>query len=279
MLLTDLADVLRAAGLDVVEEPGWRTRTTRDANGNPRQMIDVRTIICHHTAGPATGDLPSLATVRDGRPGLQGPLAQLMLARSGTWHVIAAGHCNHAGVSLRTEYENSHAIGIEAEATGLALWPRVQYESYARGVRALKDHYGVPLDHVLGHKETCSPVGRKSDPNFNMAAFRQLVAAGFTPTPQEDTLSAAEVQQINDYTKALLLDGYTVDGQAKPSVLAVLTETQRRATAALAQVGALQATVTELAKGGSLTPAEVQQAAQAGANAALAKLGEKLGGA
>ena len=58
----------------------------------------------------------------------------------------------------------------------------------------------------------------------------------------------------------------------------MLTETQRRATAALAQVGALQATVTELAKGGSLTPAEVQQAAQAGADAALAKLGEKLGG-
>ena len=222
-MLTDLADVLRAAGLDVVEEPGWRTRTTRDANGNPRQMIDVRTIICHHTAGPATGDLPSLATVRDGRPGLQGPLAQLMLARSGTWHVIAAGHCNHAGVSLRTEYENSHAIGIEAEATGTTTWPDVQYRSYVNGARALAAHYGVPLDHVLGHKETCYPLGRKSDPNFDMPAFRAAVNA-----PQEDTLSAAEVQQINDYTKALLLDGYTVNGEAKPSLLAVLTETQRR---------------------------------------------------
>lgn len=84
MMLTDLATVLRAAGLKVQEVPGWKTR----GHG---QMTSVETIACHHTAGPKTGNYPSLGVVRDGRPGLDGPLAQLGLARDGTWLVIAAG--------------------------------------------------------------------------------------------------------------------------------------------------------------------------------------------
>lgn len=46
-----------------------------------------------------------------------------------------------------------------------------------------------------------------------------------------------------------------------------------------AQIGALQAAVAALSKGGTLTAAEITQAAQAGADAALAELGKKLGGA
>ena len=60
MMLLDLADAARRSGLTVVEEPGWRTR----GHGS---MTAVQSITCHHTAGPATGDAPSLAVVRDGR--------------------------------------------------------------------------------------------------------------------------------------------------------------------------------------------------------------------
>jgi peptidoglycan hydrolase-like protein with peptidoglycan-binding domain len=163
--LTGLASVLRAAGLEVVEHDGWETRGHGD-------LADVRTIVAHHTAGPRSGDLPSLGTVRDGRPGLDGPLSQLMVARSGVWHVVAAGKCWHAGVVRDASYGNSYSIGIEAEATGTDPWPADQYRAYVDGVRALADHYKVPYSRVLGHKEVCYPSGRKTDPNFSMDDFR-----------------------------------------------------------------------------------------------------------
>jgi hypothetical protein len=172
-MLTNLADILRNADLPVIEVDGWKTRS----HG---QMNSVKSIICHHTAGPATGDFPSLAIVRDGRPDLSGPLSQLGLGRTGTWYVIAAGLSYHAGVVIDpTLYANANAIGIEAEGTGVpstnsghAYWPEVQYQSYLRGVRALQATFDVPTGRVMGHKEIAAPLGRKTDPNFSMDEFR-----------------------------------------------------------------------------------------------------------
>lgn len=187
MLLSDLATAVRKSGLPVVEVPGWRTRGHGEMGG-------VKTIVCHHTAGPSTGNYPSLGTVRDGRPGLSGPLANLGLGRDGTVYVIAAGLCYHAGEVLRSDYGNGYSIGIEAEATGISSWPDVQMDAYARLCKALCEHYGVPVARVLGHKEVCAPVGRKTDPNFDMAVFRLAVAgteleADMTPA-QEAKLDA-----------------------------------------------------------------------------------------
>lgn len=173
MMLTDLADVLRNAGLEVKEEPEWKTR----GHG---VMNSVKGILVHHTAGPKTGEYPSLKVVRDGRSDLPGPLAQLGLGRSGTWYVIAAGKSYHAGRTINDEiFGNANAIGIEAEGTGLPAdntshqyWPEVQWQSYLRGVKALQAAYGVPTSNVLGHKEAAVPAGRKIDPNFSMDEFR-----------------------------------------------------------------------------------------------------------
>lgn len=181
MLLTDLADVLRRGGLDVEEMAGWRTRGHGPMGG-------VRTIVCHHTAGPRSGEAPSLNTVMNGRPGLEGPLSHLVLGRSGTWYVVAAGLCWHAGATWTADQGNSWAIGIEAEATGVDGWPTEQYQSYARGCRVLADHYRVPVDRVLGHKEVAKPAGRKVDPNFDMNAFRRAVAAVTTSKEDDDML-------------------------------------------------------------------------------------------
>lgn len=178
-MLTNLANIARRTGYPVVEVPGWKTR----GHG---QMSTVQTITCHHTAGPAAGDYPSLATVRDGRlnpnPALNlpGPLAQLGVGRAGTIYVIAAGLSYHAGFSRETAYTNPHAIGIEGEATGRGLdtdWPDIQVDAYARLCAALVDAHDLTVADVRGHKETCSPPGRKVDPDFDMAAFRHRVAA------------------------------------------------------------------------------------------------------
>ena len=171
MLLTDLADACRKSGLKVVETPGWKTR----GHG---ALYSVQTIVCHHTATAksAPGDYPSIGVVRDGRSDLAGPLAQLGLGRSGTVYVIAAGVAYHAGEVRESSMDNWHAIGIEAEADGLSPWPAAQIDAYARLCAALADHYHVPVARVLGHKEVCAPAGRKTDPNFDMDAFRARVA-------------------------------------------------------------------------------------------------------
>lgn len=207
MMLTQLADVLRAAGLVVIEEPGWKQR----GHG---AMVDVLGVTCHHTAnGGAKGVEPSRTVVRDGRPGLKGPLAQLLLRKDGVYRVIAAGLCYHAGVSKAPQYGNAHRIGIEAEAKGVpgtvGDWPTVQMNAYHRGCKALMAHYGFSVSQVLGHKETCAPPGRKSDPDFDMNRFRINTSAVILhPKPATSTKPAAveDIMASKAELEALILD-------------------------------------------------------------------------
>ena len=193
MMLTNLADVVRTSGLKVIEVPGWKTR----GHG---QMTSVEAIICHHTAGPKTGAYPSLDTVVDGRPGLDGPLAQLGLGRDCAVRIIAAGVCYHAGAVFETWQNNWHAIGIEAEATGVDPWPADQYDAYVKLCAALRHGYGVPNARVLGHKEVAKPKGRKPDPNFDMASFRAKVSVAYAVKPNQNPsggeLSATDADRV-----------------------------------------------------------------------------------
>jgi peptidoglycan hydrolase-like protein with peptidoglycan-binding domain len=181
--LSWLADVLKQAGLKVAEQPGWQTR-------GRGPMGIVRGVMCHHTAGPKTGNMPSLGVVTNGRPGLSGPLAQLGLGRDGTFYVIAAGRANHAGPGVwkGVATGNSSFIGIEAENQGIAAdpWPAVQIDAYKRGVAAILGKLGADASMCCGHKEYATPHGRKIDPSFDMEAFRRDVAgimAGTAPAP------------------------------------------------------------------------------------------------
>lgn len=162
--LTWLPEVLERAGLKVAEQPGWRTR----GHG---AMGTVRGVVCHHTAGPKNGIMPSLGIVTNGRPDLAGPLAQLCLGRDGTYFVVAAGLASHAGAGSWQGITsgNSSFIGIEAENTGLAddnPWPAVQMDAYARGVAAILTHIGAQPIMAAGHLEYALPAGRKPDPEL-----------------------------------------------------------------------------------------------------------------
>ena len=188
--LTWLPEVLKAAGLKVAVEPGFENR----GRGDVGQILGV---ICHHTAGPKNGNMPSLGVLKNGRrasagsKALPGPLAQLGLARDGTWIVIAAGRAIHAGEGMfkgiRTG--NSSFIGIEAENTGLPTdtpWPAVQIDAYQRGVAAILRKIGKDETFCCGHKEFALPKGRKPDPSLDMNEFRAKVAAilaGTAPPP------------------------------------------------------------------------------------------------
>jgi N-acetylmuramoyl-L-alanine amidase len=171
-LATWLADASRMTGYPVVEVAGWQNR----GHG---AMSSFQGVVCHHTAGPKTGEYPSLAVVRDGRPGLSGPLAQLGLGRSGTVYVIASGLSYHAGVSAWAGFSslNSTFIGIEAEDDGDGIWTSEQLDCYPRLAAALCYYMGRSASRVCGHKECALPLGRKPDPaGINMNAFRDTVA-------------------------------------------------------------------------------------------------------
>ena len=165
-----LADALRAEGVTVVEEPGWRDRGS--ATFNPKGVI------CHHTAGPARGDAPSLGVCINGRPDLPGPLCQIVLARSGTAHVIASGRANHAGRGGWRGLEgNTSVFGIEAENTGQGeAWPAAQLAAYVACVAALCRRGQIPVGMVCAHREWAP--GRKIDPKgIDMTRFRADVLA------------------------------------------------------------------------------------------------------
>lgn len=175
--LTWLPQVLRDAGLEVLEHAGWQTRGHGD-------MGSVLGVLCHHTCGPLHGDLADENVLVDGRPDLGGPLCNLGLGRSGKFYMIAAGKGWHAGAGYWQGVidGNAHLIGIEAENTGETTgpradhWPDVQMDAYRRGCAAILRHVGAKPIMAAGHKEYATPHGRKDDPNFDMAAFRAGVS-------------------------------------------------------------------------------------------------------
>lgn len=193
-MLTWMADVLRGAGLPVREIAGWKTRG-HGALADPAPLG----VLAHHTAGPATGNYPSENVVVNGRTGLPGPLANLGLARDGTWIVVAAGQAWHAGRGsiswCPTDQGNSHLIGVEAESVGTRDdWTAQQRTNYPRGVAALLRHLRLPAERAIGHKEWAP--GRKIDPAFwDMNAFRGAVRTHLT-SQTGDWLAMATIDDL-----------------------------------------------------------------------------------
>lgn len=167
-----LVDAAKLTGYPVVEIKGWQDR----GHGG---MTSVEGVVCHHTAGPKTGEYPSLTVVRDGRAGLVGPLANFGLGRSGTVYVNAAGLAYHAGTSAWAGFKdlNGKFLGIEAEDDGDGTWTREQIDAYPRLCAALLYFMRRNSSRVCAHRECATPAGRKPDPTgINMNSFRSTVA-------------------------------------------------------------------------------------------------------
>jgi N-acetylmuramoyl-L-alanine amidase len=164
--LTDLADICRAAGLDVVEVDGWQTRARSSggyADGRPW------CVMWHHTAS-STSPANDVSYIVTGSP--DAPLANLYLSRDPTVYVCAAGATNTNGkggplpVSRGTvpaDSMNTYAIGIEAQNDGTGQpWPQQQIDAYFTLSDALTDGYGLAADDVASHNVWAPD--RKIDP-------------------------------------------------------------------------------------------------------------------
>jgi peptidoglycan hydrolase-like protein with peptidoglycan-binding domain len=231
-----LPQVLRDAGLKVAETDGWADR-------GRREMGTVRGVMCHHTGSAgASGNMPTLNVLKVGRSDLPGPLSQLGLGRDGTYYVVAAGLCNHAGPGKWQQLTtgNSSFIGIEAENGGGRNdgWPDVQMDAYRRGVAAILRHIGADAEMCCGHREYALPPGRKDDPLFDMNAFRQGVRdimRGVAPVrpliPPSDPANGRPTLKRGDRGPLVLIVqenvGVSKDGKFGPGTEAAVRVFQR----------------------------------------------------
>lgn len=175
----DLATILRAAGLTVVEHDGWKTR------GRPTYLSFAPTgAMLHHDAS-AAGPSPTLANyiaVVGRPPGTPPPLSQLWVSKRGVWHVLAAGRANHAGTgsgwgNIKANTGNSATLGVEWDHTTGESVTQEEYNSLVTGFAAIFKARGWNVDKNLpGHKEYAA--GRKIDPaGVDMSKFRAAVKA------------------------------------------------------------------------------------------------------
>lgn len=184
-----LVDVLRRAGLNVLETDGWRDRA---AAGDPPAPIGV---LQHHTATVTTPEnpAPTVGMCINGRPDLDGPLCNALIGLDGAIHLIAAGRANHAGEAEASGpipaagSGNGIYIGFEWDYQGVQQHPsREQYDAAVRATAAVLRHLRVPAEHARGHKET-SVTGKIDPGHVDMNRFRQHVGDAMNqpnPDPQ-----------------------------------------------------------------------------------------------
>lgn len=233
-----LPEVLRAAGLTVVEHADWRNHD-RPGDWSPRFGV------VHATAAPRSqSDDVQVRVVRDGRSDLPGPISNAVVDRLGRWHIVSSGRCNSTLTGTAGPFEgwgNTYALSTEACNDNVGEpWPEVQYRSYVWGWAAWCRRLGWAADRLVGHKEHTP--GRKTDPSFDMSRFRRDVAA-LLAGEDEDMPTAKEVvdELLGRTVASPTLGDRTVADWLKGGHLAARDAAPTRAevAAVAAKIGAL----------------------------------------
>lgn len=183
MFLTDLADVLRAEGLTVVELDGWQER------GRPASVgdFDPQGNLWHHTGGASGGQAYAEWMALTGRADLPAPLCQVAIDRDGTCYVSAAGRSNHAGTArasgpMPAGDGNELYVGFECMNTGTEGWSAAQYDAMVAAGAATSRAYGWTAAHNRAHKET-STSGKWDPGALDMDKFRRDIRRRMNHAP------------------------------------------------------------------------------------------------
>ncbi|SDP08769.1 hypothetical protein SAMN04515671_2908 [Nakamurella panacisegetis] len=195
--LANAANVLRAAGLTVVEMPGWAERGESDG-----QFMNLGLILHHDGMGLGYDDDPSNdANVPANMAPLGHDGSQFWVSRTGVWYCMAAGRKWHAGKgpgwgSIPADGGNTRCAGIETDHTIGNPWSPELARSILVGSRALALAYGYDVDQFCcGHREFAP--GRKSDPeNYDLDAWRAYMKAPAAPAAPATT--APQTDWIDD---------------------------------------------------------------------------------
>ncbi|WP_327376190.1 N-acetylmuramoyl-L-alanine amidase [Streptomyces sp. NBC_01216] len=302
-----LLAALRAEGVTVVEHDGWRTHSRNHVGG----WGPVNGVMIHHTV--SSGTASSVELCYDGYAGLPGPLCHGVIAKDGTVHLVGNGRANHAGggdpsvlaavVDERygtrppTPHQhqgsagavdgNAHFYGFECInlGDGKDPWPPEQMAAIERVSAAICRAHGWGAKSVIGHSEWSD---WKSDPRgFGMPGMRDRIGTRLAAAPTKTTpvpapeeaavsLSDADIRKVADAVwGARFVSPAAPDSAPRPAA-AFLRWGDQHTVDILARIGALSAAVTALAQAGGLDASEIQAAAEAGARAALAELGDRL---
>jgi len=172
-----------------LKDQGFKVNDDDVPYGRDSTWYGVDWVLVHHTVSDDDGSESSIAgQVRTGGPGTYPPLAQIMLGQSGTVWMCSkersgqsdpgrASHAgNGAGYGVPVDSMNAYSLGIECQCDGshkLATHGTL-YKTLIELCAALCRRYGLPADHVIGHKEWSST--GKVDPRDDMDVIRADVA-------------------------------------------------------------------------------------------------------
>lgn len=196
-LLRRLHHWLDPIGVAVVEIDGWQTRGRTYATFNPHGTVN------HHTAGPRTGDEPSLGICINGRSDLPGPLCNVHQARSDHVNLVAAGIANHAGGGGWMGLSGNQSVwGLEVEHCGYPdePFPDRRYDISCRVHAAMLDGLpnpdpGMNCQHFEwsdeGKIDFCQPLLPAAPTFRNRIAALFASGPGAEPEPPKETDMAA----------------------------------------------------------------------------------------
>lgn len=130
-------------------------------------------LVNHHTAGPRTGDTPSLGICKRGRGGdvpLPGPLCNGFGGRDHVYRILTFGLANHpglggpltvAGFHIPKDSARISTWGTEYEHDGMSPWPSAMIEFMGRANAALCEYWQISPARSIEHA-TWAP-RRKND--------------------------------------------------------------------------------------------------------------------
>lgn len=170
-----LADVLREAGLPVVEMPGWKNHGHGDFGWIWGSMY-------HHTGSNGT----SAEFCSRGRVDLAGPICNVHVNREGVMTMVAVGIAWHGGSGsypgIPRDTANWHTIGFEVQYDGKAITQK-QRENMIIAMAAISKKLGRTANQsVVGHKEY-SDMGKWDPGNVDMNDVRRKVQAQINHGP------------------------------------------------------------------------------------------------
>lgn len=260
-------------------------------------------LVNHHTAGSRTGLTPSLALVKRGRGAdLPGPLCNGYGGRDFIYRVITMGLANHPGAggpitvdgfTIPKDSARISGWGTEWEHDGVSAWPADMREFMGRANAALVEFWELRRTRSIEHS-TWAP-RRKIDRNGYTARSGQdeiarwqsagaVPSTVIPPVQEEDDVSFKDKHKLTEAdVKAYGEKGLKVgDQKSYDEIVRFPPAVARLRRELTALIGAQSATIRVLADaiaaGGSLTAEQAEHAAAAGAEAALAKLGDLLDG-
>ncbi len=232
MSATKLLADLRAAGLHVVEEPGWKKRGWRwRVDGEPEGVMQ------HHTAPPNPYPIKKL----------YGPPSYFIKCNmatheDGTLYLVAYRACNYSSgygmlSVLRDNVRKSIAPTHNATKRGAKggnkhFWnyenshpgdgsdiPQVQLDTIIVSTQVVVDHFGMDPEQIISHAEWTR---RKIDPRWNgsnriaINQIREGVAGTppviIPPPPSGDDWTTELIMALPTLAKG---DGFASEGKAE----------------------------------------------------------------